>query len=84
MNEFEEAAFRLCYGFYAKWREEIIETDDQYKALAEDVGKLAAALGEHQTPIGQRLFEAVLDGLSDLYAGGMKPVPANYFGREDL
>ena len=39
MNEKEEKAFRLAIGFYQKWREGIIETDEQWGQFAEDVGK---------------------------------------------
>ena len=84
MNDYEQDAFRLCYEFYAKWREEILETEDQWKAFADALGELAAKIGEHWTPIGQHLFDAVIDGISDLYMDGRKPMPAGYFGKDEF
>ena len=80
MNENEENAFRVVYEFCKKWRETVIETDEQWKQLAEDVG----GIGRQDNPLMFRLLTAVLDYLNDLYMDGMKPMPAGYFGRDDL
>ena len=84
MTENEEKTFRICFGFYAKWRKVIIETDEQWNEFAADVGRLGIALEEVFCQLGGHLYEAVIDGICDLYKGGMKPVPVNYFGRGDL
>lgn len=84
MNEKEEVAFRIIITFYAKWRETIIETDAQWTELSEDVGKLGRELDIDHNPLGWHLMNAVLDTFNDLYSNGMKPMPANYFGRDDL
>ncbi len=84
MNESEERAFRVIYGFYAKWRETVIETDEQWQALAEDVGLIALEADTDHCPLAGHLLTAALDTLNDLYRGGMKPMPAGYFGRDDL
>jgi len=82
MNENEERAFRETYQFYAKWRETIIETDEQWLDFARDVQKTGADLEGNQ--LGQRLLSAAVESICDLYKNGMKPMPAGYFGREDL
>ena len=84
MNENEEMAFRKAYEFYQKWRETVIETDEQWKQLADDVGIFAVALDVDHNPLAGHLLTAILDTLNDLYRGGMKPMPAGYFGRDDL
>ena len=82
MNENEERAFREVYQFYAKWRETVIETDEQWLAFARDVQKTGADLEGNR--LGERLLSAAVETISDLYKNGMKPMPAGYFGREDL
>lgn len=82
MNENEENAFRLVYGFMQKWRETIIETDEQWDRFARDVGEIC--VGNHENTLLWRLMTAVLDHFSDLYRDGMKPLPADYFGRDDI
>ena len=84
MTDNEQKSISLCVGFYAKWREITIETDEQWEAFAEDVGVLAAGLSAVPCPIGKHMFEAVLDSINDLYKDGMKPVNVGYLGREDL
>ena len=84
MNEKEKEAFRLAFGFYDKWRSEIIETDAQWEAFAKDTGELAARMDTDHVTLARHLFYAVLEAVSDLYRNGMKPVPAGYFGRDDM
>ena len=84
MNEKENESFRLVYQFYDKWRETIIETQDQWNRFAKDVEKLGLNLDIGHNPLGWHLMNAVLDTFNDLYKNGMKPVPAGYFGRDDL
>ena len=84
MNENEEKAFKKAYEFYEHWRETVIETDEQWQQLADDVGMFSKAMDVDNNPLAFRLLTAVLDTLNDLYKGGMKPMPADYFGRDDL
>ena len=84
MNENEEMAFRKAYEFYQQWRETVIETDEQWQQLADDVGIFASALDVDHNPLAGHLLTAILDTLNDLYRGGMKPMPAGYFGRDDI
>lgn len=84
MNENEEKAFKAAYGFYAKWRETVIETDEQWNELAADVGLYVASTDVDHNPLAGHLLVAILDTINDLYKGGMKPMPAGYFGRDDL
>ena len=84
MNEKEKNAFRLIYEFYSKWREIILETDGQWTDFAHDVGQLGVDLDIDHNPLGWHMMKAVLDTFNDLYKDGMKPVPENYFGRDDL
>jgi len=84
MNEKEKESFRLVFDFHEKQRGQIIETEEQWAEFARDVGQLAADLDVDHNPLGRHLLYAVLDTVSDLYRDGMKPVPANYFGRDDL
>ena len=37
MNDREKESFQIVFRFYEKWREQIIETDEQWNAFAEDV-----------------------------------------------
>ena len=82
MNEQEENAFRTVFSFFSEWRETIIETDEQWQALADEVGDMVRI--SNGNPLMFKLLTAVLDYLNDLYKGGMKPMPANYFGRDDM
>lgn len=84
MNDAEVNAFRIVYQFYAKWREIVIETQDQWNKFAQDVGQMGRDLGIDHNPLGWHLMEAVLETINDLYKDGMKPMPAGYFGRDDL
>ena len=84
MNEKEENAFRLAIAFYQKWREGIIETEEQWSQFAEDVGRFVADADCDNCPLAWRLICALLDTFNDLYKNGMKPIPANYFGRNDI
>lgn len=84
MNENEEKAFKKAYEFYQYWRETVIETDEQWSQLADDVTMFVHVVDVDNNPLAGRLLKAVLDTLNDLYKGGMKPMPAGYFGRDDL
>lgn len=84
MNEREMESFRLVAAFYDRFRSEILETDEQWAAFAEGVKKLAAELDIDNNPLGWHLMEAALETFNDLYWNGMKPVPAGYFGRDDI
>ena len=82
MNEQEMQAFNSVYQFLAKYRETILETDEQWIAYAKDVGETSHALDGNK--LAQLLLGAVVEYIGFLYKGGMKPVPANYFGRDDI
>ena len=82
MSENEENAFRVVYEFFKKWRETVIETDEQWDNLAGDVGRILD--GHPCNTLMFRLMEAVLDYFTDLYKDGMKPMPAGYLGRDDM
>ena len=84
MNEMEESAFRAAIRFYAKWRETVIETQDQWDELARDVGQFAEDQKIDHCPLAAHLLIAVLDTINDLYKDGMKPMPAGYLGRDDI
>ena len=84
MNEKDAKSWQICCDFYRKWRETVIETDEQWGQFSEDVGRLGQALDIDNNPLGFRLMCAVLETFNDLYKDGMKPMPANYFGRDDL
>lgn len=84
MNEKEKQSFRLVFEFYEKWRAAIIETDDQWKQFAEDVGQLGRDLDIGNNPLGWNLMLGAVETINELYKNGMKPVPAGYFGRDDL
>lgn len=84
MNDKEKKAFRIAADFYQRWRETIIETDDQWLAFAEDSGRCAEEVDINHNPLGLQLMIAVVNAIGDLYKDGMKPMPANYFGRDDL
>lgn len=82
MNDKEKEAFRRVFDFYDKWRSVVIETEEQWTELAEDVGKLGAEFDGN--PLGLNLMTGALDTLNGLYRQGMKPMPAGYFGRDDM
>ena len=84
MNDIEEKTFRLAFTFYQKWRETIIETEEQWQKFADDVGRFAIDADIDHNILGARMLVAITDTFNDLYKGGMKPIPGNYFGREDL
>lgn len=84
MNEMEEKTFKLAYQFYEKWRSQIIETGEQWDEFAADVGQFALDADIDHNILGARILVALTDTFNDLYKGGLKPVPNNYFGREDL
>ena len=82
MNEQEDAAFRAAYRFLAKYRETVLENDEQWLAYAREVGQVSADLDGN--PLAQFLLGAVVEYIGFLYKDGMKPMPANYFGRDDI
>lgn len=82
MSDMEERAWNIARGFWAKWRETVIETEEQWKAFAEEYAAVFAPVFD--TPLGEALAMAVFDAFSRLYENGNKPMPANYFGRDDL
>ena len=83
MNEKEINSFGIIYKFYDKWRSVIIE-GDMWNDFAKDVEQLGLDLDIEHNPLGWHMMEAVLETINDLYKDGMKPVPANYFGRDDI
>ena len=82
MNDQDENAFRVVYAFCSKWRETVIETDEQWEMLAKDVGETVRNAPNNSLMF--KLLTAVLDYFTELYKDGMKPMPADYFGRDDL
>ena len=84
MNDNERTAFSLAFSFYEKWREKPIETDAQWEAFAADVGEYAKAADIDNCSLAWHMLEGVLATFNDLYKDGKVPLPANYFGREDL
>ena len=82
MNEQEDAAFRAAYQFLSKYRETILETDEQWIAFARDYGETGEKLKGNL--LAQFLLSACEQYISFLYKDGMKPMPANYFGRDDI
>ena len=84
MNDNEKRAFRLVFEFYDRWRETVIETEEQWLAFAEDYRKTGLAMDFEHNPLGRNLLTAAVDTIDELYKGGRKPMPANYFGRDDL
>ena len=84
MNELEERSFRTVLMFYRKWRETIIETDEQWIQFGREAGKMAMELDFEHNPLGARLIDAVMMSIGDLYKNGMKPLPAGYLGRDDM
>lgn len=84
MSEQEEKAFRAVYEFYEKWRSIIIETDEQWAAFGAELGVLAAQIDAAHNPLGYHLADAMIETFNDMYRDGMLPVPANYFGRDDI
>ena len=84
MNEKEEKAFKGVYDFYARWRETVIETQEQWNAFAFDAGKTCEEIDAKHCKLGMNLLMAAVDTIGELYMNGQKPLPANYFGREDI
>ena len=84
MNENEKLSFRIIFEFYDKWRATVIETDEQWKEFADDVGRIGRDLDIDHNQLGWRLMNAALETFNDLYQNGMKPMPAGYFGRDDV
>ena len=84
MSENERRIFRLVFEFYEKWRGTVIETEEQWHQLSDEVGLLGKDPDVNGCPLGWNLLTAVLDTLSALYKGGMKPMPDGYLGRDDL
>lgn len=82
MNELEERAFKEAFGFYAKWRGTVIETEEQWTEVANDVGAYMIRFSE--CILAGKLITAVMDALNELYKDGKKPMPAGYFGRDDM
>ena len=84
MNDMEERSFRIALQFYRKWREVIIETDEQWNLFAQDAIKALADIDIEHNKLGERLMDAVIMAINDLYRDGMKPLPAGYLGRDDM
>lgn len=76
--------FGECYELYEKYRPVLIETDEQWAALAEDVRQFAERNDWRNNPLANRLALSLLDTFNDMYRDGKKPVMPDYFGRSDL
>lgn len=76
--------FGECYELYEKYRSALIETDEQWMALAVDVKDFAERNDWRNNPLTKRLALSLLDILNDLYRDGKRPVIPDYFGRSDL
>ena len=84
MNDKEREAFRAAFEFYSKWRDTVMETDEQWEKFEDDVKAYLKEQDVEHCPLAWRLINAVLETFNDLYRDGMKPLPADYFGRDDL
>ena len=84
MNEKEQNAFRVAVEFYAKWRETVIERDEQWQEFAADVGLFSRDADVDNCPLAWHLLTAVLETFNDLYRNGTKPMPSGYFGRDGI
>lgn len=76
--------FGECYEIYEKYRSVLIETDEQWTELAEDVRQFAERNDWRNNPLANRLALSLLDTFNDMYRDGKKPVMPDYFGRSDL
>ncbi|MBQ1790650.1 MAG: hypothetical protein II008_10745 [Oscillospiraceae bacterium] len=81
MNDQEQNDFKQVFGFYDRWRSVILETDDQWLAFGKDAGETSTRITQN---LGWKLLMAAIDAISDMYKNGRKPMPAGYFGRDDL
>lgn len=84
MSGEEKESIRLAIGFYMKWREGVIETEEEWGRFAAETGELVRDMSRCYSRIGLHLFDAVMTTFDELYRNGRKPVPDNYFGRDDL
>lgn len=82
MNEKERNAFRMSVEFYTKWRETVIERDEQWQEFAADVGRFAKEADVDNCPLAGHLLTAIVETFNDLYRDGRKPMPAGFFGRD--
>lgn len=76
--------FGECYELYEKYRSVLIETDEQWTALAVDVRDFAERNDWRNNPLANRLALSLLDTFNDMYRNGRKPAIPDYFGRSDL
>ena len=84
MNEKEERAFKGVYDFYSRWRETVIETQEQWNAFAFDAGKTCEEIDAKHCKLAMNLLMAAVDTIGELYMNGNKPLPSGYFGRDDM
>ena len=84
MTDNEQKAFRMVFTFCEKWRDTVMETDEQWEKFEDDVKAYLKEQDVANNPLAWRLINAVLETFNDLYRDGMKPLPADYFGRDDL
>lgn len=78
MNEREKEAFRICYEFYLKIRENPIKTQAGWDDFAKEVGDICEKLDISHNPLGWHLINAILETIGDLYKDGKIPLPDNY------
>ena len=90
MNENEMKAFRMAIKVYSKWRETVIETDEQWRELAADVGLYVAATDVDHNPLAGLCFGVIISQGLDLalqhtaFTAPTIPAAGRHAGDRDL
>lgn len=84
MTDNEQKAFRMVFQFCEKWRDTVMETDDQWLAFGKEAGGMSKQFSMEGNTLGFKLLTAALEWFNELYLGDKKPAKAGYFGRDDL
>ena len=58
-----------------------IDSQEDDEAEFKDAGETSTRITQN---LGWKLLMAAIDAISDMYKNGRKPMPAGYFGRDDL
>ena len=84
MTDKEREIFRDFYKVYEKYRDHLLETDDDWKRFATDVCTLGAKHDWEHNPLASNLAMCVLDTFNEMYKDHQHPEIAGFFDRGDL
>lgn len=84
MTEKERKIFQDFYKVYDKYRDRVLESDDDWKEFVTEVCALGVKHGWETDPLANHMAMCILDTFNDMYKDHQQPAPVGFFDRGDL